>query len=219
MTKVIIFGVRDYAEQAHYYLTKDSPYEVAGFSVTSEYLQATSFCGLPLVGFEDVEKRFPPEDYSFFVPASGRRMNRQREEYYLAAKAKGYSLISYVSSKSVVSHESIGENCFILERCSIQPFGSVGNNCVIWCGVHVGHHTHVGDHVSIITGSTISGRCNIGSYSYISANTVIDANVTLGESTLVSIGTVIKRDTEPDSVYAGNPAQKRRMRSDQVRFL
>ncbi|MEM0896165.1 MAG: acetyltransferase [Verrucomicrobiota bacterium] len=219
MAKVIIFGQRDYAEQAHYYLTHDSPHEVVGFSVTGDWMKNETFCGLPVTAFEEVEQKFPPGEFSFFVPMSGRRMNKQREEFFFAAKAKGYSLISYVSSRATLCENEIGENCFILERVNIQPFTRIGDNVVIWCNVHVGHHCHVGDHVSIISGTSVSGRCQIGDYSYIAANSIINDHVILGEGTLVSLGSVVKSHSEPWSVYSGNPARKRRMRSDAIEFL
>ncbi len=36
--KVIIFGIQDYAELAHFYLTNDSGYEVVAFSVNERYI-------------------------------------------------------------------------------------------------------------------------------------------------------------------------------------
>ena len=61
MAKVIIFGVLDTAELAHFYLTHDSEHEVAAFTVNREYRQATEFKGVPVVAFEDVETLFPPQ--------------------------------------------------------------------------------------------------------------------------------------------------------------
>ena len=36
--KIIIFGTLDLAELSHYYLSKDTDYEVIGFTVNKEYL-------------------------------------------------------------------------------------------------------------------------------------------------------------------------------------
>ncbi len=177
MAEVVIFGTGDYAAQAHYYLSKDSPHAVVAFCVSAAYRTADHFLNLPLVAFELVELRFPPDRYRFFLPMSGRRMNRDRQRFYLEAKAKGYACISYVSSRALLCDNDIGENCFILEGANIQPFASIGNNTVIWCSSHIGHHTIVGDHVFISSGVTVCGRCAIGPNSYISANAVIDDNV------------------------------------------
>ena len=145
-------------------------------------------------------------------------MNRDRQRFYNEAKAKGYHLISYVSSRAILCNNCIGDNCFILEGVNIQPFATVGNNTVIWCYSHIGHHTSVGNNV-FISGAGVSGRCTIGDNSYISANAVIDANVTLAEGTLAGIASVISRDTKPWSIYTGHPARKRKISSRDYEFL
>lgn len=219
MAEVIIFGTGDYAMQAHYYLSTDSPHTVAGFSVSSEYRRQDQFLSLPLVSFEEVEKAFPPATYQFFLPMSGRRMNRDRESFYREAKTKGYRLISYISSKAIICDNEIGENCFILEGANIQPFAKIGDNNVIWCGTHIGHHSAMGDHVFVSAGVVISGRCTIGSNSYLSANAVIDDHVRLAQGTLAGIGSVIGKDTEPWGIYTGHPARRRKISSKDYDFL
>ena len=219
MADVVIFGIGDYAAQAHYYLTTDSPHRVVAFSVTSEWRRESRFLDLPLVPFEEVENDFPPDAVSFFLPMSGRRMNRDRERFFKEAKRKGYSLISYVSSRAILCGNKIGENCFIFEGANLQPFAEIGDNSVIWCQTHVGHHSIVGEHVFVSAGVTISGRCRIGPYCYISANALIDANVTLAEGTLAALASVITRDTRPWSIYTGQPARLRKVSSADFNFL
>ena len=51
------------------------------------------------------------------------------------AKARGYGLISYVSSKATTwPGFACGDNCFILEDNTIQPFATIGNDVVLWSG-------------------------------------------------------------------------------------
>src|SRR3954454_3833742 len=103
MAKVIIFGVQDFAQLAHFYLRHDSNHEVVAFSVNEQYLpDSKSFQGLPVVTFENIEQTHPPADFHFFAPMSPSRMNRLRETVYRQIKDKGYELISYVSSKATV---------------------------------------------------------------------------------------------------------------------
>jgi sugar O-acyltransferase (sialic acid O-acetyltransferase NeuD family) len=219
VARVVIFGKRDYAQQAQYYLTHDSPHEVAAFCVTADQCDADTVFGMPLIALEDVVDKYPPGEFHFFAPMSGRSMNRLRERFYRAAKALGYPFISYVSSRATVCHESIGENCLILEHVNLQPFGRVGDNAVVWCNVHVGHHSVIGDHATVISGSVICGRCTVGPWSYLGANCVINDTVSLAEGTLVGISAVVKNNTEPWGIYTGDPAVRRRVRSDRFEFL
>lgn len=217
--KVIIFGMGDYAEQALYYLTHDSDYQVTAFTVTQDHLKDSSVFGYPLLPFEEIETLLPPDEYLFFAPMSGRKMNLFREEIYNTAKGKGYAFISYVSSKALTCQNSIGENCFILEGCNLQPFVTIGNNVIVWCQTHIGHHSKIEDAVFISSGVNICGRTTIGKHCYLSSDAIIDANVTLAEGTLVSLNTIIKRDTDPWGIYDGNPTKKRKVSSNQFAFL
>ena len=209
MAKVIIFGVLDTAELAHYYLENDSEHEVVAFSVNREYIKEESFRGLPLVAFEDVETIFPPSEYSFFAPMTGRNMNRNREAVYNQVKAKGYQFISYISSyATVLDRKVIGENCFILEDNTIQPFTTVGNNVVMWSGNHIGHHGKIKDHVFFTSHVVMSGHCVIESYSFFGVNSTIRDYMTIAQGTLVGMASAITKDTEEWGIYVGNPAKK-----------
>lgn len=65
MANIIIFGVLDTAELAHFYLTNDSEHTVVAFTVDREYMKEETFKGLPVVAFEDVEALFPPRITNF----------------------------------------------------------------------------------------------------------------------------------------------------------
>jgi sugar O-acyltransferase (sialic acid O-acetyltransferase NeuD family) len=209
MDKVIIFGVLDTAELAHFYLTHDSKYKVVAFSLTKEYLKDDTFKGLPLVLFDDVEKQYPPEEYKFFVPMTARKMNRVRETIYNQAKAKGYELISYISSQATVFPEAvIGDNCFILEDNTIQPFATIGNNVVLWSGNQIAHHSLIKDHVFFTSHVVLSGHCVVESYCFFGLNSTVRDYTHVAEGSLIGMGAVVTRDTEPWGVYTGVPARK-----------
>ncbi|MEZ0609184.1 acetyltransferase [Fibrella sp. WM1] len=208
MAKIIIFGVLDTAELAHFYLTHDSDHEVVAFTVNREYLKDESFKGLPVVAFEDVETLFPPSDYQFFAPMTGRNMNRNREKVYNEAKAKGYKFISYISSKATTFGNEIGENCFILEDNTIQPFTTIGNNVVLWSGNHIGHHGRIDDHVFFTSHVVMSGHCHIHSYCFFGVNSTIRDYLTVAEGTLLAMSAALYKDSEAWGVYIGNPPKK-----------
>src|SRR3954470_4661565 len=100
MAKVVVFGVSQWAELAHFYLTHDSPHEVVGFTVDREYLEHPEYQQLPVVAYDELERHFPPSDVKLFIPMSFKRMNHLRAEKYHDAKSRGYELVSYVSSKA-----------------------------------------------------------------------------------------------------------------------
>ena len=150
MTEVVIFGVLDTAELAHYYLENDSKYKVVAFTVHKKYRNIDNFKGLPVVDFENLQETYPSTEYKLFAPMTGRKMNKLRAQVYNEGKQMGYDFISYISSKATVCDNEIGENCFILEDNTIQPFTKIGNNVVLWSGNHIGHHGEIKDHVFLL---------------------------------------------------------------------
>lgn len=209
MAKVILFGVLDTAELAHFYLENDSEHEVIAFTLDREFITEPTFKGLPVVPFEDVENTYSPTEYSFFAPMTGKNMNRNRERIYLEAKAKGYSFISYISSKATIFDKSlVGENCFILEDNTIQPFTTIGNNVVMWSGNHIGHHGQIKDHVFFTSHVVLSGHCVVESYSFFGVNSTIRDFTTIAQGTLVGMASAITKDTEEWGIYIGNPSKK-----------
>lgn len=209
MSKVIIFGVLDTAELAHFYLDTDSEHEVVAFTVSKEFMVISEFLNLPVIPFEDIEKFYPPSDFYLFAPMTGKNMNQNREKIYLLGKKKGYTFITYISSKATVYNNSIGENCFILEDNTIQPFTSIGNNVILWSGNHIGHHGKINDHVFFTSHVVMSGHCIIESNCFFGVNSTIRDFTNVSKGTLLAMGACLtKQKTDEWGVYVGNPAKK-----------
>jgi len=220
MAKVIIFGVQDFAQLAKFYLLHDSEHEVVAFSVNSRYLpESKTFEGLPVVAFENVEQTYPPADFKFFAPMSPSRMNSLRENMYRQIKDKNYEMISYVSSKATVfPGVPIGDNCFILEDNTIQPFTSIGNNIVLWSGNHIGHHSVIKDHVSFTSHVVLSGHCVVEPFSFFGVNSTIRDGIHIAEGSLIGMAAAVTSDTEAWGVYKGSPAKKGETSSKDLNF-
>ncbi len=214
--KVIVFGILDTAELAYFYLTHDSNFNVEAFTVNKQYIKEESFCGLPVVPFEEVENYYPPSDYLFFAPMTGSKMNTLRKKIYEEGKSKGYEYITYVSSKATTFHNKIGENCFILEDNTIQPFTEIGNNVVMWSGNHIGHHGKIEDHVFFTSHVVLSGHCLVKERAWFGVNSTIRDFTTIGEGSLIAMGSVITKDTEDDGFYMGIPAKKQLKRASET---
>jgi sugar O-acyltransferase (sialic acid O-acetyltransferase NeuD family) len=218
MAKVIIFGLQDFASLAHFYLKQDSEHEIAAFSVNERYLpKGESFEGLPVVAFEHVENTYPPSRYRFFAPMSHRKMNMLRKSVYDQIKEKGYQLISYVSSRAtVLPGVGVGENCFVLEDNTLQPFTLIGNNVMMWSGNHIGHHSVIKDHVFFSSHVVLSGHCVVEPFCFFGVNASIRDGLHIAEGTFVAMSACISRDTEPWGAYRGIPARKGRRSSKEL---
>ncbi|MGE4457317.1 MAG: acetyltransferase [Arcobacteraceae bacterium] len=219
MAKVIIFGIGQIAEIAHFYLTNDSEHEVVAFTVDKEFIDKDDFHNLPVVAYEELTEKYPPSEYKMFIPISYKKVNKLRAEKFADAKAKGYECVSYISSKATYYNSPVGENCFIFENNVIQPFTKIGDNCILWSGNHIGHHTTIEDHCFLASHVVVSGSVNIGEYSFIGVNATIRDNVKVGKENVVGANSLILTDTEDRSVYSPKETEKARVPSNRLRGI
>ena len=199
---LIIFGGGETALLAYEYFTHDSDYNVVAFSVDKEYIAEDSIFGLPVVDMESIEIFFPKEKCLAFVAVSSTKLNRVRKDLYEKVKAKGYGFASYISTKAFVwSNVKIGENCFILEDNTLQPYTEVGNNVVMWSGNHLGHRSKIEDHVFVSSHCVISGFCTIGENSFLGVNSTLEDGVEIAADNFLGAGSLIRKSTEEKSFY------------------
>ena len=219
MKKLIIFGLGDIAQIANYYFDIDSDYDIEAFTVHKQFVNADTFEGKPLVAFESIEELYNPEDFKIFVAVSYAEMNRLRERICKEVKDKGFELASYISSKcTYLSQIPPGENAFIFEDNTIQPFVKIGDNVTIWSGNHIGHHSVVNSHNFISSHVVISGHCNIESHCFLGVNSTLAHKVTLAEGTLLGAGAIISKNTEINSVCVPARSVKLDKSSDGIKL-
>ena len=217
---LVIFGLGDIAQLAHYYFSTDSNYEVVAFTVDVAYITAPEFCGLPVAPFEQVATTYPPATHEIFVALSYSKLNQFRKEKYFAAKALGYPLASYISSSATVLNDGkIGDNCFIFEDNTIQPFVIIGNNVTLCSGNHIGHHSTIHDHCFIASHVVISGGVDIHESCFIGVNATLRDHITIGEKCVIGAGALLLSDAEPEGVYIGQATERSRVPSTRLKKI
>jgi sugar O-acyltransferase (sialic acid O-acetyltransferase NeuD family) len=216
--KLVLFGDSAYGEIAYEYFTHDSEYEVVAFTVSQEYLKNDSKFGLPVVPFEKVVEFYPPHSHEMHVALVYNQLNRLRRRFYEDAKAKGYRLANYVSTRAFVwRNVTLGDNVFIFEDNTVQPFVKLGSNLVLWSGNHIGHHSTLRDHSFISSHVVISGFCDIGESCFFGVNSTIGNNVTVGKDCLVGSGAMVVKDIPAGSLLKG-PMTKREEQTTWAKF-
>ncbi|MCU0072100.1 acetyltransferase [Pseudomonas koreensis] len=218
--QIVIFGSGEIAQLAHFYFSSDSEYEVVAFTVDAEYIKDPAFCGLPVIPFEDVPGKYPPEHFDFFVALGYARLNAVRKEKFLAVKALGYTLVSYISSRAtVLNNGAIGENCLILENAIVQPFVSIGRNVTLWSGSHIGHHSVIGDHTFIAPHAAISGGVEVGEQCFIGINSTLRDHIKVAEKCVIGAGTLLLADAAAEGVYIGTATERSNFPSASLKGL
>jgi sugar O-acyltransferase (sialic acid O-acetyltransferase NeuD family) len=219
MQKVVIFGTGRGADIATRYFRDDSENEVIAYTIDDAYAERSEFMGRPVVPFSRIESEVPPEECRMFIPLGFQRMNALRAEKFQEAKNKGYSLISYVSSRVICwGAPKVGENCLILEANVFNYDVTIGDNVVLWSGNQIGDCAVIEDHVWISSHVALSGEVTIGANSFVGVNAAISNHVHVGPRSFIGANTLITESTPADSVYVTKGTAKVD-RIDSLRFM
>ena len=215
--KLIIVGSGETALIAYEYFQYDSEYDVVAFSVSEKYLQETSLYDLPIVALEFLEEKYSTNDYEVYVAISSGKLNRNRTAVFDEVKAKGYKCASYISSRAFVwRNVEIGENSFIFEDNTLQPFVKVGSNVTLWSGNHIGHNSVIKDNCFISSHCVISGFCEIGKNSFLGVNCTVENNVKIAKDNFIGARALIQKDTSEKAFYQEKATELSRVNSHRL---
>lgn len=217
---IVLFGAGAIAEVAHYHFTKDAGRSVAAFTVDREHIGSDRFCGAPVVPFDALTAEFPPGEFDVFIAMGYTKLNAVRRDKFHAARALGYTIPSYVSSRATVLNDGrIGANCFILEGVTVQPFVQIGDNVTVWNASSICHHSVIEDDVFIASHVVVSGNSHIGEASFIGANATLRDSITVGPRCVIGAGALVLGDTAADGVYIGTATDRSQVPSARLKGI
>ena len=217
--KLIIFGIGNFAEMAHYLYTTDSDYEVTGFTVDAAYLDGSSFKGLPVVAYEELCASSSRETHNLFVAVGVGKINTLRAQKVAQVAADGFRLASFVSSSARVPPDLVVHpNTMIMDQVNIHPQVTVGADTVIWSNSRIALKVTIGNHVWI-TSAVMGDSTTIGDYSFIGLNATVAPFVHVGSHNLIGAGAVILRDTKDYEVYKGSRSKASKVSSLRIQNI
>ncbi len=194
--KLIIFGNEDLARLVYYYVKKDDPTRtVEAFTVNEKYIKEESFCGLPVIPFENIEKMYPPEDYEILLAVGYSHMNDIRKTIFEKCKEKGYNLANYIHSSVSNNDIEMGEGNIILESCLLYPYAKMGNGNFLWDHILISHDVVVGDFNLFTSYADTSGYVTIGNNCFLAKHCIIKEHVKIADYTLVGANAYVSKDT------------------------
>ncbi len=219
MKKLVIFGTRNFATIAYHAFIYDSSYTVVGFTVDLDYMESTTFEGLPVVAFDTVVQHFPPDEHDMFVAVGIGQVNSLRAKKVDEVTAQGYHLASYISSRAFVPPNlQIGPNSMIMDGVAVHPHVHIGRNSIIWSLSLVALYSHIGDHCWIAS-AHCAEKTTLGDYTFVGVNATIRPGVTVGKSNVIGAGALILQDTKDYAVYKGNESKASVVPSYRLRHL
>ena len=137
----------------------------------------------------------------------------RRRELVQAAEQLGLTAAKALVDPTAVLPRSIrlGQGTFINAGAVIGGATFVGAHTLVNRAASLGHHCMIGDFVSIAPGVTLASNVRVGDGVTVGAGAVVVPNITIGEGAVIGAGSVIRKDIEPGSFWAGNPAVSREL--------
>ena len=203
MSDLVLFGTGRASQTVAAYLAHHGTHRIVGYTVDAAFRRGDSHDGLPLVDWDRLEHRFPPDRVQLFGPFSYAGMNTLRRDRFAEGKARGYRFASFIHPSCHIHTHEIGENCLILEACVVQPFAAIGDNVVIWAMGGIGHHVRIGDHCFLSGQVVLGGAVCLGPECYLSARATVGHGLTIGRGCALLNGAMVTRDLPDYGVIVG----------------
>ena len=178
--KCVIFGTTDFGKMLRFYFEKYADVQIVAYTVDKG---SDVYDGLPAVAYEEVEKVYPPEEYTMVIALGYKKMNQIRQQKFEDAKRKGYTIENFIHPSAVNDAVEIGEGNIILEHVTLA------------------YGTKLGNSNFFSVDSVIAGKTTVKNNCFLGINCTVLGNRTLADATLVGAGAFVKENTEPYSVY------------------
>lgn len=206
---LVIFGTGLYAELAHHYFSGGPDYRVVAFTLDAGFVEADSFCGLPVLAYEELPRAFPCESHEMFIGVGYSHVNRLRKEKYLQARRSGYRLASYVHPSATVARNArLGDNCLVREQGLVGPFARLGHNVFVGARACISHHAVIEDHCYLGPAAVVCGSVEVSEACFIGANATLKDKLRIGANCLIGAGALVLRDCEPGGIYRAEPTAR-----------
>lgn len=200
MKNIVIFGDNDFGRLLKYYIDIDDQREVVAFTVNKEYLKNDEFCEVPVIAFENITEKYPPEQFEIMIAIGNSKMNDVRKKVFLECKEKGYTIASYIHSSCSIHTQDIGEGNILLENCLLYPFSKLGNGNLLWDHVLISHDCVVGDFNTFSSYADLCGYVKIGNNGYFGKHCILNDFMEISDYTLVGAAAYAKGNTKPYDV-------------------
>lgn len=202
MKDIVVVGTGDFSDLVADTIENDNHRNIAAYVVDAQYLHEPTYRDKPVYAFEDVEKIFDKDKYSFVIGFTGKKMYTQRLEKYNKLKEMGYELENIIHSTASISKTStMGDGNIILQFAIVANRGQVGNCNVICPKAYVNHDVIIGNANYLAPGFSTTGFSQIGSHCFCGVHSAISNKVKVADFTFIGGGLFISNDTKEYDVY------------------
>ena len=176
---------------------------------------AKDILGYKVIGSDDDLDELMKTCSNFHITVGHIKSNKTRVKLFDLVKSKGGNFPIIISPMAYVSkHAKLNEGSIIMHKALVNANATIGVNCIINTGAVIEHDAVIESHCHISTGAYINGECTVKSHSFVGSRSVLVQGITVAEHNVMAAGSVITKSTEPNGLYAGNPAREKHRKRD-----
>lgn len=203
--KVIIIGNGGHAAVLTEILLHEG-FGIIGF--TAPERQGNRF-GIPYLGTDEIIDTYSCDQVQLVLGIGSVKKTDMRKSIFLHFKEKGFSFITLIHTKAVVSpFASIGEGVQIMAGAVVQAFANIADNTIVNTSASIDHDCSIGQHCHIAPGVVCSGGVQIGAGSHIGTGANLIQQVQLGRNVQIGAGALVLRNIGDNRTAYGVPAKE-----------
>lgn len=216
MKKVIGLGAGGHAKMLIEIIQAVNGYEIVGLVDPNPALLHTQISGINIIGDDTMLPKLYNQGIKYaFIGLGAVENSLPRQRLYSKAKQQGFTIISALHPRAVISPSSeMGEGVTVMPGAIINVAVQVGENVIINTGAIVEHDCVIGDHVHIATGARLAGAVSVSTGAFIGAGATVIQGVTIGRNSVVGAGAVVVEDVPDNVVVVGVPARITKKKND-----
>jgi UDP-perosamine 4-acetyltransferase len=181
---------------------------VKGVTALETARRGTTFCGVPVLGGDEVLRDFSPEQIELVNAIGTVGQPARRIKAFENGKAAGFSFATVVHPSAVIAAGvELGEGAQILAGVILQPGSSVDMNTIINTRASVDHDCRIGAHSHIAPGAILCGEVIVGDASLVGAGATVLQGIRIGSDCIVAAGALLRANLPDGMVVGGVPAR------------
>ncbi len=213
--KLAIFGNSLMAELVHFYFNKFTDYKTSFFVTERKFLKEKKIKSVNVISLDNFLK-LNKDEFTVFIAIGYSSLNKKREEFYHFFKKKNFKLTNFIHPLASAYHNKIGDNNFIMDNVSINPYTKIGSNNIFWSNSIIGHHNIVGNNNFFSGNSTISGNCKIKNNCFFGVNSSTKDNIDIGNFCFIDANQYVAKRLKQKTFFNLNVNPKFKINSFQV---
>lgn len=165
---------------------------------------ASHWRDVPVLGGDDALERLDPAAVGLINGIGQLVGSRVRQDRYARLRSLGFSFPVLVHPAAwVAPGTGLAQGVQVMAGVIVQPDCSIGENCIINTRASIDHDCVIGAHVHVAPGATLCGGISISDGAFIATGATIAQGIRVGTGAVVGAGVTLMRDLEAGRTVLG----------------